>query len=413
MRAFAVSDRYRNTSAVQNSVDGLAMAALSASPEPLDTTESAAANAAWAYFARTGDPVSGFSPASNRSAQIGPWEMGSTLHAILAAQRLGLVSGIEASRRISLCLSSLAGLPVGRTKLPGRAYHFETLSPVGSKAVLSGQVIGFSARQILRLVSGFIATAHHHGDLAPEIALILNRWNMRYLLKKNTLHSAVAGRNGREILRSEEWLGHEQYAARTASFIGMKAERAADIRPNLGAHKIGDIPAPCDKRRFGGKPAILTSDPFHLEAMEFGWRQDMLDVAASLLLCFRNRFERTGNLTAPGEDVLDKPPGKVIQGLRNSALPFASVDETGNDTQITWELSTKSAFGWWSLVPSPYAQKLLDGVSHLMTPNGWQSGVFEGNGKINTSISLNTNAAILQALHYKAQGPVFPAKGSA
>ena len=413
MRAFALSDRYLSASAVQNSVDGLAMVALSTRPDPLDGVELKAARTAWAYFSQTSDPDTGFSPASTRSPTISPWEMGATLHAILAAQNLGILPRDEAAWRLSLCLSSLASLTVRPQKLPGRAYRFDTLAPTVATGQKPGRVVGYSARQIFRLVSGFIATAHHHSDLAPEIALVLNRWNLRHLLKNNALHSTIVDRNNRKVDIIGDCLGHEQYAARTAGFVGIKADRVADIRPNLGAHKIGRILAPCDKRTIGGHPAILTSDPFHLEAMEYGWRQDMLDVAASLFLCFRDRFERTGNLTAPAEDLSDRPPGTIIQGVGSSSNPFASVDESGKTTQISWQLSTKSAFGWWALFPSPYAQKLLDGVSHLMTPAGWQSGISEETGAINTAISLNTNAVILQALNYKARGPIFPVKHAA
>ena len=64
-------------------------------------------------------------------------------------------------------------------------------------------------------------------------------------------------------------------------------------------------------------------------------------------------------------------------------------------------------FGWHVIIPTPYGQKLLDGVSDLATECEWQIGVYETGKAINSAIDLNTNAAVLQALHYKANEPLF------
>ena len=135
----------------------------------------------------------------------------------------------------------------------------------------------------------------------------------------------------------------------------------------------------------------------------------MLDVALALFLAQRGRFEQTGILTALSEEALDQTPGFALQGVLTADGPFSGQSHAGrNLTQLNC-LSTKSAFCWQALFPSPYSQKLLDAVSELSCSDGWYAGQYEATGRPNRALSLNTNAVVLEALHYQVFGPLFPA----
>ncbi len=133
----------------------------------------------------------------------------------------------------------------------------------------------------------------------------------------------------------------------------------------------------------------------------------MLEIAVSLFLAQKTRFKQTGTLTCLSEDALDTAPGFAFHGILAGQTPFASRSRNGADISHLRCLSTKAAFAWWALLPTPYSQKLLDAVSELGTPTGWQTGIYEASGRPNRALSLNTNAAVLEALHYKAYGPLF------
>ncbi len=55
----------------------------------------------------------------------------------------------------------------------------------------------------------------------------------------------------------------------------------------------------------------------------------------------------------------------------------------------------------------PYSKQLLDAVKHLQSERGWYAGLFEADGSPNEILTLNTNAVVLEALHYKVFGPLY------
>ncbi len=403
MQAFAVTPRYLKTRATPDSVDSLAALAGAVKTSPLTSEETTFARTAWAYFKQHTNRASGFCPATDKGTQISPWEMGATLIAITCASRLRLISKRDAHARLTTCLGTIAALPLNRHHLPVHGYHHATLQPALASSHSSSKPGTAPVRQVMRLVSGLVITAHHTPDLAPEASMILNRWSLDHLIAAGRFRPLSGYRSD----QSAEYLGYEQYAARIACLVGLSAQTALDLRPILSGHQHGDMLLPGDKRRGGLWPPIITSDPFHLEAMEFGWRQDMLEIAASLFLAQKTRFEQTGHLTALTEITLDQPPGAAIQGILTGDQPFASCSPEGQDLAHLRCLATKAAFGWQALLPSPYAQKLLDAVSGSETGAGWQSGIYEKGGTRNTAIDLNTNAMILEALHYRGHGPLF------
>ena len=70
-------------------------------------------------------------------------------------------------------------------------------------------------------------------------------------------------------------------------------------------------------------------------------------------------------------------------------------------------ISAKASFGWWAVTRHPYTEKLLAEIQHLQTPEGWMAGLFEVDMSKNEVLTLNTNAMILEALHYRAFGPLY------
>jgi uncharacterized protein DUF3131 len=400
MRAFALSHRYQETRSAVDDPAALAQLAMAQGPTKISPLDRRRGQTAWAFFNRFTDLRTGFAPASDFHAGLSPWEMGATLLAITSADRLGLITRSEATTRVSQCLESLTSLPLCPNGLPTRQYCAKTLDALDSN--------GWSARSILRLVAGFIITAHHQPTLAPEISMIMNRWSLDRLLDKGRLWSGH-DTGGKAEMFGDSFLGYEQYAARAACLINLPAEPALDPRPILRAQDYLGHALPGDKRLAGAIKPVITSEPFTLEAMEFGWRQDMLDLAVTLYLAQKARFKDTGTLTCLSEDALDTAPWFAFHAILAGQTPFASRASDGADLSHLRCLSTKAAFAWGALLPTPYSQKLLDAISDLGTPTGWQTGIYEASGRVNRALSLNTNAAVLEALHYKAFGPLFGA----
>jgi uncharacterized protein DUF3131 len=352
MLAFAVSNRYLNCRAAENIPARLSELARQQHPQPPDRQDKLAARCAWAYFKRHTNPVSGFANGEYGRTGLRTSDLGASLIAIVAAESLSVIAASEAEARLSACLENLAGMELNDLGLPGLWCQNTALGLANGAGRLASPSDGWSAPDILRLVAGFIITAHHFPAFAPEIWLILNRWRLdrlapagRFVSSPQTTLSPATG----------------FYASRVADMIGLTT--ATDRRETAAPNADSDI------------------FPVLLEALEFGWRPEALEFANRCYLDQKSRFETTGCLGSPGRW------GAAGQG-----------EET---------LSTASVFAWAVLLPTPYSQKLRDAVEDLQTPNGWIDGRQGAGSRRDKRLSLATNAAVLEALHLKAVGPLF------
>jgi len=59
------------------------------------------------------------------------------------------------------------------------------------------------------------------------------------------------------------------------------------------------------------------------------------------------------------------------------------------------------------LYETDYTEMLCDALAGLETDQGWAAGIYEATGEPNSVVTLNTNAVVLEAMHYKAYGPLW------
>ena len=204
---------------------------------------------------------------------------------------------------------------------------------------------------LIRLIAGFIVCAHHYPTLAPEISEVLDGWTLAPLPFPRQPGKWMGG-----ILRDDPYCSH------VAALVGLPLTA---LGPGNRGH----------------------GNPIYLAPLEFGWRPDSARRAVALFLAERQRFTSEGRLTARGTDPARKD---------DDAVPPAC-------------LLTGAAFGWHAIFPTPYSTKLVDAVRPLARAQGWLTGRSEVSGKPNETLLLNTNAEILEALHYRARGPLLPA----
>jgi hypothetical protein len=122
------------------------------------------------------------------------------------------------------------------------------------------------------------------------------------------------------------------------------------------------------------------------------------------------RFRRTGTLTAVSEDNIDQPPYFLYNTVYSNGRAWNTIAEDGKIHNDKRTVSTKAAFGWDVLYGNDYTSRLVEHVLKTRSSDGWYSGVYENTGAVNEVATANTNAIILQALQYKANGPLLAAR---
>ncbi|GLQ35254.1 hypothetical protein GCM10007939_15370 [Amylibacter marinus] len=376
---------------------------------PLTPSERAYAQTAWAYFEQNTHPDSGLVPSVRNFKSMTLWDEGGYLLALVSAYKLGLISREQAADRLTKAIGSLANLPLYEGVLPNKAYNIETLAMTDYANKPKPKGIGYSALDIMRMMSGLLVASEHFPELFPLMSLVVDRWDLSKTAHNGRFSGVAILHKTHKIRVQEGRIGYEQYAAVTGKILGLAVDEAYKYDPILRWQQYYDIRLPADKRtkKTHGVSAVTTSEPFLLEVLEYGWRPESFEVAWAVFQAQHDRYKRTGQLTSLSEDHIKGPPYFAYNAILVDFEPFRSVTASRKDVSNKRGISTKASFGWWAVTRHPYTNELIDAVSELQTEDGWMAGLFEENMGKNEIYTLNTNAMILEALHYKAFGPLY------
>ena len=242
---------------------------------------------------------------------------------------------------------------------------------------------------------------------------MLDHWDLGSAVEGGEMIGALPIEDGGYELVQEGRLGYEQYAAKGVALLGYDVLEAARVETHLDWIDVAGLDVPVDQRdpeAFGAHAHTL-SEPYLLAALEFVWDTRLRDLTWRIYQAQEQRHAETGILTAVTEDHLDRAPHFIFSSVVAEGEPWAVQTDTGEDADEFRILSTKAALGWHALYRTSYTEELAAAVWDLRTPNGWQTGHYETLGEPNAVLAANTNAVVLEALHYLALGPLLHPQG--
>lgn len=367
------------------------------------------AKTAWKYFENNTIPETGLVNSVDQYTASTLWDTSSYLMALIAAQRLQLISQAEFDARVSKLLGSLERLPLFDGKLPNKSYNTQSLAMVDYNNQATDKGIGWSAIDIGRVLVPFNILVWQHPQHTFGVEKVLARWDMKSVLKEGEMQGATVNAKGKIEYPQEGRLGYEEYAAKSFSLMGLDVSVALDYLKNLKLVDIYGIPVATDDR----DPLIyqahnyVVSEPYILDGVEFGWDRVSREFAWRVYRVQEERYKETGVLTAVSEDNIDQAPYFVYNTVYTGGKTWNAITDDGKDAAKFKTLSTKAVFGWHMLYDTGYTSKLMDKVATAFDPaRGWYSGIYEVGGKPNKAITANTNGIILEALAFRQGGPL-------
>ncbi len=369
------------------------------------------ARIAWRYFQNNTNPKTGFANSVDKYPSTTMWEMGSYFVAVVAADRLGIIEPAEARVRIGLALDTLARVRLFDDILPNKAYNVETgeLVDYSNKPVERG--LGWSALDISRLIATLGQVEANYPDLSGKVATLMARWDVSQMVEGGQL---IGGNMIEGTLRRDQEgrVGYGQYAAKAMMLYGYDMYSAYNAAEHLMVREVQGQPIPVDDRLHRNvTPAFAVSEPYVFDGLEFGFDARSHRFATAIYLAQAARFRETGLLTAVSETHLDQKPYFAYASVWGGGEPWAVISFRGERLDSMRTLATKTAFAWYALFGTDYARQLVAKVAPLGdAERGWAEGIYEIDGKTNTSVTLNTNAIILAALAFRAHGPLIKAE---
>jgi hypothetical protein len=376
-------------------------------PRPLNDAEQAWARTAWRYFDTNTDPATGLVNSVDKYQATTMWDSASSLLALIAAERLGLVETKEFDARMARALASLGKLPLYGGALPNKSYSTSTLAMVdyGGKPAPDG--IGWSAIDIARLLVPLSTIAWNYPRHAEAAARVIARWDTRQLVRDGALSGMSIGSDNKAKTVQEGRLGYEQYAAKATALMGIAAPSAMNYEQQLAYVDVYGIAVPRDRRDAAGSGAhnYVLSEPYVLDGLELGWDDISREFAWRVYRAQEERHRRTGQLTAVTEDHIDRAPYFIYNTVYSDGKTWFTLTDTGEEAANARSVSVKAAFGWHALYRTPYTTQLIEMLSAVNDPQrGWYAGVYEADKSVNKVLTANTNAVVLESLSYIARG---------
>ncbi len=205
---------------------------------------------------------------------------------------------------------------------------------------------------------------------------------------------------GIERLRQQGRFGYEHYAAAGLASWNISAPDAANY-DDITQTEIHGLLVPHDRRPM----SFLTSEPFMLAALELGSiSPDFSRLSEPIYAVQRRRFEELNIASSAGEDAIPFPPWFVYNTIVYQGEPWTSVSPDGQLQPDLAGFSVKTAFAWAALHDEAFTAELLAFAETLTHERfGFLAGRFD-KGELNRTLSLNTNAVVLEAILFTHRG---------
>lgn len=370
----------------------------------LSEEETRWARAAWRYFQRNSREETGLANAADGRSVTTLWDTGSHLLAMISAYRLGVIDRAEFDQRLGRALNALARIPLFQGELPNRFYLTETLGMADAEGLPSDQGVGWSAVDIARVLVPLNVIVWNYPGHAAEASAVVRRWRLDRLVREGVLTGAVVDAQGRAEYSQEGRGAYETYATKALALMGGGVPATA---ASYGYAKVQGVRVPVDQRppeKFSTRNYTV-GEPYILEGLEFGWDRSGGEDAWRIFRAQENRFKATGKLTAASSGPVDESPYFVYNAVYAGTRAWQTLTADAREASDLRFLSAGDAVGWHVLYDAGYGRQLAEKAAGLFDPEqGWYGGWYEAKDRPNRVLSANTNAMVLEALHYRQFG---------
>ncbi len=182
-------------------------------PRALTVQEEVWARTAWKYFENNYRPETGMVNSVDGFPASTMWDTASYIMALVAAERLELITSELFDQRLSLLLDTLTALPLFESSLPNKSYNTVDASMVDYNNQPTTRGIGWSAIDMGRLLTPFNIIVWSYPSHTEKVRTLLKRWGFKALLGDGQLFGSAIDEKGRTVFLQEGRIGYEQYAA--------------------------------------------------------------------------------------------------------------------------------------------------------------------------------------------------------
>ena len=379
----------------------------------LEEGDLAAARIAWTYYENNYQPKTGLVNSVNNYTSTTMWDTGSALAATIAAHDFGFIDQKEFDDRIVAMIKMLSEMKLFNNEAPNKVYSTTTGKMVDYRNQPTEDGIGVSTLDLARLISWMNTLSCKHPKYLTQSNKVLSRWKYDRLIKDGQMYGLALDAVTKKIrVLQEGRLGYEQYAGKVFKETGFDQSVAATYNNEYrSGMDIYDVPVAFDSRdpRVLGAYNYVVTESYGLDVMEHGYDDENTPLAQNIYDVQKERWKRTGIVSAISEDNVDRKPYFVYNTIFTAGLPWNTTTDRGVQYNELKSVSTKAAMTMAMLYPDDdYSTVLKEQVESAYDPKkGWYSGVYENGKGYNKAITANTNGIVLSTLLYKKYGSMY------
>ncbi|MCH9740167.1 MAG: DUF3131 domain-containing protein, partial [Epsilonproteobacteria bacterium] len=367
-----------------------------------------AAKVAWSYFENNYNPETGFVNGMNKYKIVRPEHIGRTIMATISAESLDIIYKDVFNERISKLLSTLKKMKIYHNELPNLNYDAKTAKMVNKAGKVSPTGNGWDLYSVAQMMTGLYYLQRDYPQYREDVFSVVAKWNFKRAISEKSMQNRWFDGKDKGGFKPIEDPAKEFYIHNALKFFNIKSyshlydERNLDYKAAYGY----EVPMGYKDRITNGESYLwsMIEQPYYLKYKHY---------SSNIYLALKDRYMKTNKFATSTEEALDRKPYWIQNTIYNDGKLWDNLNRDRKSQHKRGLISTKAAFIYDALYgyKDDYAKTLIEKVQPLHKKGfGWYGGEFIKSKQTNKSLNIVTNAAVLQALHYKQVGNLYYAK---
>ena len=355
------------------------------------------AKIAWKYFENNYNQETGIVNGSNNYKTIKVDAIGKTIMATISARELNIINKDIFSQRINKIIATIKKLKLYKDQLPNRYYDASTGEVKKSQ--------GWDLYSIAHMITGLYYLQKDYPEYKTDIFSIIAKYDFSKALKKEGIKNYLSNDKGKEWSDYILDPAKEYYIHNALKLFNIDSYSHFVQERNLDYRAVYSYEVP-----LGFSHGVTNAESYLWSMIEHPYYLKYKHYSSNIYLVLKERYSKTNKISTSSEEHLDKDPYWVQNTIYHNKRHWSDFNKADENLPKFKLISTKASFIYDALYGyiDNYTKVLKDSTKELYKNDyGWFGGYYSDLNKINKSLNILTNSAVLESIYYKKVGNLY------
>ncbi len=368
------------------------------------------AKVAWRYFENNYHQETGYVNGLNKYKIIKPAHIGKAIISTISAFKLEIIDEEEFNGKISKVLSSLSSMKLYHNELPNLYYNALTGKMVTSAGKDSPTGNGWELYSIAKLMTALYHLEESYPQYRESVFDIISKWDFKRAVLEKSMQNRYFDGKSKGGFTDIKDPAKEYYIFNALNLFNIKSYSYLYDERNLDYKAVNNYEVP-----MGHKYQITNGESYLWSMLEHPYYIKYKHYSSNIYLSLKGQYTINHKISTSTSEALDKKPYFIENTIYNNGKKWSDLNREKKSVSKSKLISTKAAFIYDALYgyTDSYSAKLLEVVdSNCSSKEGWYGGVYSHNNRVNRSLNISTNSAVLESIFYKRFGNYYYSKHS-